>query len=189
MRLTLTAAAACLTILSAGCNKAPSAPEANAANGMEASGPDATTAAVAPLGSADFANAIAGGGKFEIDSAALAETKATSANVKSLAAIISADHKKAGDDLKVATAASSPSFTPLASLNAKQKSDLEALKALTGAEFDRGYVAQQIAAHQEAIAILNAYAAGGASAQLKDFASKALPVVQGHLDKLAALPK
>ena len=33
---------------------------------------DATTPATAPLGSADFANAVAGNGRFEIESAALA---------------------------------------------------------------------------------------------------------------------
>lgn len=190
MRLPLTAAIACLTILSAGCNKEPKADELNASNeivGTDSTG--ATTAATAPLGSADFANAIAGGGRFESESAALAATKASSADVKSLAAQISGDHKKAGDDLKTAAGASSPPFTPLASLNAKQKTDLDALRGLTGAEFDRLYVNQQIAAHQEAVAVLTSYAAGGASPQLKDFAAKVLPTVQGHLDKLAALPK
>ena len=191
MRLTLTAAAVCLTILSAGCKKEPSATDLNASNAIEVNEPasDTNTAAVAPLGSADFANAIAGGGRFEIESAALAASKASSADVKALAATISADHKKAGQDLKAAASSSTPSFTPLESLNAKQKSDLDALKAATGAQFDQLYATQQIAAHQEAISVLNAYAAGGASPQLKGFAAKVLPTVQGHLDKLNALPK
>lgn len=188
MRLPVTAAIACLTLLSAGCNKEPRADELNASN--EIAGADSTGATTtAPLGSADFANTIAGGGRFEIESAALAATKASSADVKALAAQISADHKTAGEELKAAAAASSPPFTPLASLNAKQKTDLDALKGLTGAEFDRLYVTQQIAAHQEAVQILTSYAAGGASPQLKDFAAKVLPTVQGHLDKLDALPK
>ena len=46
-----------------------------------------------------------------------------------------------------------------------------------------------MAAHQEAVQILSDYAAGGTSPQLKDFAAKVLPTVQGHLDKLNALPK
>ncbi|MEO7541708.1 MAG: DUF4142 domain-containing protein [Sphingomicrobium sp.] len=190
MRLPLTAAIACLAILGAGCNKQPKTDELNASNetvGADSNG--AATTAAAALGSADFANAIAGGGRFEIESAALAATKASSADVKSLAAQISADHKKAGEDLKAAAAASSPPFTPLASLNAKQKTDLDALKGPTGAEFDRLYASQQIASHQEAVQLLTSYAAGGASPQLKDFAAKVLPTVQGHLDRLSALPR
>jgi putative membrane protein len=190
MRVPLTAAIACLTILSAGCNKEPKATELNASNEtVGADSTNATATVAAPLGSADFANAIAGGGRFEIESAALAATNASSADLKSLAAQISADHKKAGEELKAAAAASSPSFTPLASLSAKQKADLAALKGVTGADFDRLYVTQQIAAHQEAVGVLTNYAAGGASPQLKDFAAKVLPIVQGHLDKLSALHK
>ncbi len=190
MRLTLIAAAASLTILSAGCNKKPSTDELNAANGIQASNTsDGTTPVSAPLASADFANAIAGGGRFEIESAAIAATSANSADVKSLAAIISSDHKKAVADLKIAAGASSPSFTPLSSLNAKQKTDLSALKGMTGGDFDRLYVKQQIAAHQDAVGVLTSYAAGGASPQLKEFARKVLPTVQGNLDKLSALPK
>jgi len=191
MRPIVLTAVASLALVSAGCKKEPSSADLNAANELNAAANSmATTAPVAgpALGSADFANAIAGGGRFEIESAALAATKATSADLKTLAASIAADHKAAGEELKAAADASTPSFTPLASLNAKQKADLEALKA-AGANFDSVYVAQQIAAHQEAVGVLTSYAAGGASPQLQAFAAKVLPTVQGHLDKLNALPK
>lgn len=188
MRLLIFAAATSLAVVSAGCKQEPSPSDLNASNQLNEAGTSIGSEAGAALGSADFANAIAGGGKFEIDSADLAASKATSADLKTLAAMIAADHKKAGEDLKAAAGASTPSFTPLASLNAKQKADLEALKA-AGGNFDSVYVAQQIAAHQEAVQILSDYAAGGTSPQLKDFAAKVLPTVQGHLDKLNALPK
>ena len=190
MRRTLIAAATCLTVVTAGCKKEPSAADLNTSNGIEAADAlNGAAPAAAPLASADFANAIAGGGRFEIESAALAASKATSADLKSLAAMISADHQKAGSELKTAAAASNPPFTPLASLNPKQKTDLAALGGLSGSQFDQLYVTQQIAAHQEAISVLRSYAAGGESPQLKEFAAKVLPTVQGHLDRLAALPK
>jgi putative membrane protein len=189
MRLMIIAAATSLAIVSAGCKQEPTTSDVNASNQLNEMGSaNAAGDAGAALGNADFANAIAGGGRFEVESSDLAASKATSADLKALAAIISADHKKAGEDLKAAAGASTPSFTPLASLDAKQKADLEALKA-AGSNFDSLYVSQQIAAHQEAIQILSNYAAGGASPQLKDFATKVLPTVQGHLDKLNALPK
>jgi len=188
MRLLIIAAATSLAIGSAGCKKEPASSELNASDQLNEAGTAVAVEAGAALGNADFANAIAGGGRFEIESAELAASRATSADVKALAAMIAADHKKAGDDLKAAATASTPSFTPLASLSAKQKADLEALKA-AGSNFDSVYVAQQIAAHQEVVQILSNYAAGGTSAQLKDFATKVLPTVQGHLDKLNALPR
>jgi putative membrane protein len=189
MRLLIIAAATSLAIVSAGCKKEPASSDLNGSGQLNETGTAVVAReAGAALGSADFANAIAGGGRFEIESAGLAASMATSADLKALAATIAADHKKAGEDLKAAADASSPSFTPLASLNAKQKADLEALKA-AGSNFDGVYVAQQIAAHQEAVQVLGDYAAGGTSAQLKDFATKVLPTVQGHLDKLNALPR
>lgn len=189
MRLLMIAAATSLALVTSGCKKEPASTDLNAANQLNEVGTSiATGDAGAALGSADFANAIAGGGRFEIESANLAATMATSADLKALAAMIAADHKKAGEDLRAAADASTPSFTPLASLNTKQKADLEALKAASS-NFDSVYVSQQIAAHQEAVSVLSNYAAGGSSPQLKDFATKVLPTVQGHLDKLSALPK
>ena len=189
MRLLIIAAATSLAVLTAGCNKEPAPADLNASNELNDSGTTVATSEAGPaLGNADFANAIAGGGRFEIDSAALVASKATSADLKALAAMIASDHKKAGEDLKAAATASSPSFTPLASLNAKQEADLEALKAASG-NFDSLYVTQQITAHQEAVQILSDYAAGGTSPQLREFASNVLPTVRGHLDKLNALPK
>ncbi len=189
MRLLIFAAATSLALVTSGCKKEPVTADLNATNQLNEVGDSiATGDAGAALGSADFANAIAGGGRFEIESANLAATMATSAGLKEVAAMIAADHKKAGGDLKAAAGASTPAFTPLASLNTKQKADLEALK-VAGSNFDRVYVDQQIAAHQEAVGVLSNYAAGGNSPQLKAFAAKVLPTVQGHLDKLNTLPR
>ncbi len=187
------AAATALLLLVGACNKSSDVAEADRGNVADATAPanvdNSVAAPAAPLASADFANTVAGSGKFEIDSAAIAAKSASSADLKSLAAMISADHTKAGQELTTAANASTPSFRPMTSLTAKQKSDLTALEGATGAAFDSLYVTQQIAAHREAIAILTAYAAGGASPQLKDFATKTLPAVQAHLDKLLPMAK
>jgi putative membrane protein len=146
-----------------------------------------TAAAAVALGDQDFANALAAGGHFEIDSGDLAAKQGGSAELKSLAAMIAADHKKAGAELAAAGAAATPKVVPSDTLTPKQQGDLTELKAASGAAFDTLYVSQQIAAHQEALAALKAYAASGASPSLKAFATKATVVVQGHLDKLTAL--
>jgi putative membrane protein len=49
------------------------------------------------------------------------------------------------------------------------------------------FVEQQKEGHQKALDALKSYAADGDQTSLKTFASKAAPVVQGHLDKLNAM--
>ena len=62
----------------------------------------------------------------------------------------------------------------------------------TGAAFDRGFIDAQVKAHQEAIALFEAQASGGADAELKGFAQKQLPALRNHLkqaqDLQAKLP-
>lgn len=189
MRYSLLLAATALTITTAACDKKEPANDATlndmAAN-MNAEA-DMNAIAAAPLADADFANAVASGGHHEIVSAELAAKQAASADLKALAGMIGADHAKAGAELKAAAAAATPAVTPADTLTAKQKADIDALKAAKGADFDKLYVSQQIAAHEEALAALTAYAAGGSSDSLKAFAAKTVPVVQGHLDRLHAM--
>lgn len=191
MRKLLLIAAAAGAIATAACKKQDAVDNAvvseNAATEANLAAEGNTSAAAVALGDSDFANTIAAGGHYEIDSSDLAPKQGASASLKSLAAMIAADHKKAGDELKAAAAAATPKVVPSDTLTAKQQSDLSALKAANGAAFDTLYVSQQIAAHQEALAALKAYAASGASPSLKAFASKASTVVQGHLDKLQAV--
>ena len=190
MRNSYLLAAAALAIATVACSKKEPAQNAalndttlvdNTVSG------DMNTTAAAPMGDADFANAVASGGRYEVDSSNLAATRASSPAVKSLASMIAADHKKAGADLKAAASKAPSPFTPADGLTTKQKADLEALKAAKGAEFDKLYVSQQIAAHEEALSALHGYAAGGATPSLKEFASKMATAVQAHLDKLNTL--
>ena len=81
MRLLMIVAATSLAAATAGCKERPDSTELNASNGLNEVGGVTQSAGepAAALGNADFANAIAGGGRFEIESADLAATKATSA--------------------------------------------------------------------------------------------------------------
>lgn len=51
----------------------------------------------------------------------------------------------------------------------------------TGVAFDRGFVDAQVKAHQEAIALFEKEATGGADTELKAFAQKQLPGLRNHL--------
>jgi putative membrane protein len=71
-------------------------------------------------------------------------------------------------------------------LTAKQSSDLAALRAATGTARDTLYIQQQKAAHQEALALHQDESSTGTAAPLKAAAAKIVPVVQHHVDMLAA---
>lgn len=58
------------------------------------------------------------------------------------------------------------------------------LSSKTGAEFDNTFVKQQKGAHEVAVQMQEAYAAGGADPNLRGAARQITPVVQSHLSML-----
>jgi putative membrane protein len=83
--------------------------------------------------------------------------------------------------LKAAIQASGQAITPPADLPADKQAKLDALNAASDADFDKTYMDGQVAAHQDALALMQAYAANGDTVQIKDFAGKTAGVVQTHL--------
>ena len=90
---------------------------------------------------------------------------------------------------KLVAAKTSPVVSLPMALPADLKSKIDALKAAKGADFDKLFVSQQTEGHQKALDALKAYSSGGDQASLKEFATTATPVVQGHLTKLEAMPR
>lgn len=132
-----------------------------------------------------FVNAAAASDMFEIESGKLAQSKGKSAEVKDFGAMMVRDHTKSTADLKVA--ATTADVTPAPEMTAKQQSDLTALQG-AGDNFDTLYKQQQLAAHEQALALLQGQASNGTAASLKAFAAKTAPVVQKHLEHVQRLP-
>jgi putative membrane protein len=200
MRLLLTAAAASLAIAVAGCQgSADNAADANLSNDMvmnDAMANDLNMAgdmnmaggmAMAPMMASDFASTIAGSDLYEIAAGKLAQTNATNADLKAFGGMLVTDHTKSTAELKAAAAEASPAVTVPATMPAELQAKLDALKAAKGADFDKLFVEQQKEGHQKALDALKSYAVSGDQPALKTFATKATPVVQGHLDKLNAM--
>jgi len=125
----------------------------------------------------------AGGGLYEVQSGQKALLKTTDANVKMIAQHMVDDHTKANAALM---ALAQRKGIPAASLvpNADQVAKLGKLDGLNGAEFDREYISQQRAAHEDTIAKFQAEASNGFDRDLRDFASATLPTLRGHLDMI-----
>ncbi len=139
-------------------------------------------ALAADIGKADmtFMASAAAAGKLELEASTLAEKSAQSAQVKSFAQKMLADHGKADAELKALAQAKGVQLP--ASMNKKQQDQLAALGKLKGGEFDKKY-AQEIGvmAHEEAVALFTNASKNAADSDVKAFASKTLPVLQGHL--------
>jgi putative membrane protein len=156
----------------------PPLQEPGAANSRPQS---ASSAPAQSLSTADrtFVTKAAEGGKAEVELAALAQQKASSDAVKSLAKRIADDHQQANRDLE--TIAGQKNISLPDSLNAEHAALKSKLEAASGAAFDQQYVAAMIKDHKKDIGEFQHAAAHAADADIKAFASKTLPTLQEHL--------
>lgn len=134
-----------------------------------------------------FANTAASSDAFEIASSQLAATQASSAAIKKFATEMIAAHTDSTAKLKAAAGSASPPVTPDPTLTPEQQQTLDSLKGLSGADFDKAYASAQIDAHQKTLDGLKDYSANGDVPQLKDFATKLVPIVTAHLNMAKGL--
>lgn len=162
-----------------------------AMNNVEVVTPDETvpvTTTGQPLTGRSFADAMAASDAFEIQSAKLAATKAQDAKVKDFAAMMAKAHTESTAKLKAAAqtaklAAPSPLLAP------EVQARLDDLGKLTGAAFDKQYMAEQVTAHQSALDMLNGYGASGDVPEYKALAQSLAPVVADHLERARAIAR
>ena len=135
-----------------------------------------------------FADLAAKSDAFEIAAAKLAQTNGASAAVKAFATRMIAAHTESTAKIKAAAAAASPAITPDATLaGTDYPTGWPISGKLTGADFDKAYVAGQIDAHNQALSLLQLYATGGTDPSLKAAAGGIIPVVKEHLVMVRAL--
>lgn len=132
-----------------------------------------------------FANKAAVGGMAEVALGKLALSKSSNAQVKDFANMMVMDHGKANDELK--GIAQKKNMTLPAGLDAEHQAKSDSLSKLSGADFDKAYVAAMVEGHQKTLALMQAEASGGQDADLKAFAGKTAPVVQHHLDEITRI--
>ncbi len=148
----------------------------------------ASATTLGSVSSSAFVQNAARSDMFEIRASKLAETKSSSPELKKFAAEMIKGHMKTTAGLKKAIAEGDVNTPIPAGLDKRRKGMLENLRASSGPEFDKRYVAQQIAAHQEALDLMKGYADHGDNPALKAAAGKTAPIVQMHLDMAKRLP-
>lgn len=137
----------------------------------------------------DFVKEAAVSDMFEIQSSQLAQTKAADAGVKSFASQMVTDHTATSTDLKGLVSGGKVKAEIPAAMDSSHKSQLDKLQKLNGKDFDKQYVSDQVSAHKTAVSLFERYSKGGDNADLKAFATKYLPKLQGHLKMAQDLNK
>jgi putative membrane protein len=107
-------------------------------------------------------------------------SKSSNEEVKKLAQMMVDDHTKSTEELK--PIAMSKNVTLPTEADAKHKSALEKMSAMSGSDFDTAYVKMMVKDHEKAVSMFQKEADSGKDAEAKAFAAKTLPVIQGHLD-------
>lgn len=116
----------------------------------------------------------------EIEMGKLVASKAANAEVKQFAQQMVADHTRTSGEMK--PLAAKKNVTLPAEPDAAQKTMMDTLSKLSGAELDREYMRGQVAAHERAVNLFQSQADGGTDAEAKAFAAKHLPALKMHLD-------
>jgi putative membrane protein len=132
-------------------------------------------------GSADltFVLDAAKGGMAEVELGQLAADKASSDDVKKFGQRMVTDHSKANDELK--TLAQSKSITLPSQVDAKDKATHDRLAKLSGAAFDRAYMAHMVTDHRKDVGEFRKESTAGKDSDVKAWAAKTLPTLEEHL--------
>jgi putative membrane protein len=123
----------------------------------------------------------------EIELGKLAMKQAGNARVREFAAKMVKDHTKSSEEL--APIAKKHGFALAKEVNSTHKDVCAKLKKLSGAQFDREYMAGQVNAHQKAVKLFMQQSKSGNDADLRAFARKTLPIIQEHYKMAQELAK
>ena len=175
----LLAGAACLALLAA-CNSEQSPEAVDKAQDM-AAGPVVQTSA-ATMGSnmvSAYVPNAAMGDMYEIQAADIALERSQNAQVKELANMINTDHTAASNAMKAMLPQAAPDMTPPTELDERRQGLIDNLRSASAENFDRTWVDQQIAAHNEALTLHRGFS--DQDSPLAAHARSVVPKIEAHL--------
>ena len=155
-----------------------------AMNNKDGAAPVGSTSTMpTPTNAAAYVRAAGASDQFEIQSSQMALQKSQNPAVRQFAQMMISDHMKTTDQVMAAARAAGMSPPPPAMMPMQQNM-VRQLQPLSGADFDRTYLQQQVQAHQMALELHQNFAQSGDNAQLRAAASTAVPIIQMHLDRV-----
>ena len=124
--------------------------------------------------------------QFEIQSGQLAQQMSQNAGIRQIGQMLVADHTTSTQQL-MAAAQSAGITPPPPALLPQHQALLQQIQSAPPGQFDMVFRDVQIQAHQQALALHQAYASGGDTPALRNAATGIVPVVQNHLNMLQQL--
>ncbi|KAB0676700.1 DUF4142 domain-containing protein [Aureimonas leprariae] len=126
----------------------------------------------------EFLMKAAVGNTFEIEESKLALERASDPKLKQFAQQMIDDHQNALQKLQ--NAAGDAKGKAEMKLDQPHQAKVDNLKTFNGRDFDKVYIADQIASHDETVSLLSDYDQNGQNDDLGDWVDDALPVVKQH---------
>jgi putative membrane protein len=127
-----------------------------------------------------FVAMVGSGNILEVELGKLAQTQAKNADVKKFADSMVHDHTKANEELKKAAKEAGLSIPE--KMNADHQKEFDRFKDYKGTNFDQDYMKHMVADHEKDVALFKRASKEAKNEQLRDFATRLLPVLQAHLD-------
>ena len=146
----------------------------------------ASAASAQVMSPADYVKTAGASDLFERQSAAIVLKTTQDTKIKDFAMMMATDHAKSTAAVKSAAQKDGVKAAPPA-LTPAQQELIKELQAEKGAARDATYIAQQKAAHGQALNVQKAYADEGTSPALKSAAAGIVPVVQHHIKALMGM--
>lgn len=152
-------------------------------NGAHVTGAESTATGLDEEG-ATFLKKASVGGLMEIEAAKIALANSKNADVKMFAQQMLTDHTKANKELKE-LAIEKKVITP-DGLPAEEQIHLDAMKKMTGSDFDNHYVDMMVTDHEKTVKLFED-GKQNKDAKLKAWATNTLAIIETHTEKAKAL--
>jgi putative membrane protein len=135
----------------------------------------------------EFVMQAAQGGLAEVRLSEIAQQRATTAAIKKFAQQMVTDHTRLNKE--ITDLAGKEGINIPKEVDAKHRTHIEKLSKLSGNDFEREYMQHQVMAHEKAVEMFRHQAKSGQDEQIKALATKALPILEGHLRQARDLAK
>lgn len=136
----------------------------------------------------DYVKLAADSDNFEIQSGKIAAMKAKRKDIKSFGQHMVSEHTGTTKSLMAALSNKDRKIAPPSTrLSDANQSKIDLLRKAPKNSFDQIYLQQQMEAHQTAWSLHKGYATDGTDASLRQVATTAVPIVEGHLSMLKSM--
>lgn len=138
---------------------------------------------------ADFLTRAAQSALFEMEAARVAMERSESADIRQFAAMMLTDHAASSAQLMAAAEQDGLRVPQATGLERGRADDVERLRRVGEADFDKVFLTQQARAHESALELHRAYARDGEGFALKAAAAEVARVIERHLAHVKVVGK